>query len=43
MDVPQFFCPNAFDMSFYGSADDTVKKVLFIDVKMDQSNASQGS
>ena len=33
MDVPQFFCPSAFDLSFYGASSDTVKKVLFVDVK----------
>jgi len=33
MAANQFFCPSAFDMSFYGSADDVIKKVLFVDVK----------
>ena len=34
MNVKQFYCPSAFDMSFFGAADDVVKKVLFVDVKM---------
>ena len=33
IDVNQFFCPSAFDLSFYGSADDVIKKVLFVDIK----------
>jgi len=34
MEVKQFFCPSAFDLSFYGSSDDIVKKSLFIDFKI---------
>ena len=33
MEIPQFFCPSAFDLSFFGSSDDIAKKVLFVDVK----------
>ena len=38
MDIPQFFCPSAFDMNFYGSADDVLKKVLFVDIKMKEND-----
>ena len=31
--VPQFFCPRAFDLSFYGSTDDILKKTLFVNIK----------
>ena len=31
--VPQFFCPNAFDMSFYGDVNDADKKILWVDIK----------
>ena len=37
MEVKQFFCPSAFDMSFYGSADDVLKKVLFVDISMQEN------
>ena len=33
MNVTQFFCPSAFDLSFYGTGDDVLKKTLFVDVK----------
>ena len=42
MDIPQFFCPSAFDMNFYGSADDVLKKVLFVDVKMETDDYLDG-
>lgn len=42
MVVPQFFCPSAFDLSFYGAADDTTKKVLFIDVKIQSNEYLEG-
>jgi len=42
LDIPQFFCPSAFDMSFYGSADDVLKKVLFVDVKMQDDAYLEG-
>ena len=35
MAIPQFFCPSAFDMSFYGSADDVLKKTLYVDIKIE--------
>ena len=42
LDVPQFFCPSAFDMSFYGSSEDVLKKVLFVDVKIDDETYLDG-
>lgn len=33
MEIPQFFCPSAFDLSFAGSAEDIKKKVLYLDIK----------
>ena len=32
MEIPQFFCPSTFDLSFAGSAEDIRKKVLFVDI-----------
>lgn len=31
--MSQFFCPNAFDMSFYGNVNDAEKKILWVDIK----------
>ena len=42
MQIPQFFCPSAFDLSFYGSADDISKKVLFIDLKISSNEYLEG-
>ena len=42
MDVEQFFCPSAFDLSFYGSADDVIKKTLFIDIKTQDDEYLEG-
>ncbi len=42
MDVKQFFCPSAFDLSFYGSSDDNVKKSLFIDFKIQKNEYLEG-
>lgn len=42
IEADQFFCPSAFDMSFYGSADDIVKKVLFLDIKITEESYLEG-
>ena len=42
LEVPQFFCPSAFDMSFYGSSDDVLKKTLFVDVKIEDESYLDG-
>ena len=40
--VEQWFCPNAFDLSFYGSSDDVIKKALFVDVKSNDDAYLEG-
>lgn len=42
MEIPQFFCPSAFDLSFYGSADDVLKKTLFVDIKTQDESFIDG-
>ena len=42
MEVSQFFCPSAFDLSFYGSSDDTLKKTLFVDIKSKNNEYLEG-
>jgi hypothetical protein len=42
MEIPQFFCPSAFDLSFFGAADDIIKKTLFIDVKVESNEYLEG-
>lgn len=42
LEVPQFFCPSAFDLSFYGSADDVEKKTLFLDVRTSNDQYIEG-
>ena len=37
--VPQFFCPNAFDMSFFGNVNDSYKKILWVDVESTTENS----
>lgn len=43
MEVKQFFCPSAFDMSFFGSADDIVAKKLYVDVKFETTPDTDGN
>ena len=38
MQVDQFFCPSIFDMSFFGSAEDVVRKKLYVDVSYNPTN-----
>ena len=40
LDVPQFFCPNAFDISFYGNVNDASKKILWVDIKSGDGDAA---
>mmetsp|Transcript_24844 Transcript_24844/g.33256 ORF Transcript_24844/g.33256 Transcript_24844/m.33256 type:complete len:120 (+) Transcript_24844:473-832(+) len=42
LEIPQFFCPSAEDMSFYGTVDDVVKKTLFLDIKTTNDNYIEG-
>lgn len=42
MEVKQFFCPSAFDLSFWGSSDDIVKKSLFVDFKIQKNDYLEG-
>lgn len=42
MEVDQFFCPSAFDLSFYGTTDDVEKKTLFIDIKTKNDTYIEG-
>ena len=42
LEIPQFFCPSAFDLSFYGSADDVEKKTLFLDVRTTDDQYIEG-
>jgi len=41
-EIEQWFCPNAFDLSFYGSSDDVIKKALFVDVKSNDDAYLEG-
>ena len=33
LEVSQFFCPNAFDISFFGDVNDAYKKIFWVDIK----------